>query len=373
MGIFTPAWKTKNPNKQETAFKYVLRANQPKLCEIAELAPLPAVREKAIGRITDALFLIRLFEKEAAAKQRYVALVLSGDKPALTLINRVSDLDILLRLADSQIAAWQHIVELATTGNEKALALIHDERMSVSVLEHAGKETVERCSDSMNRLLDNISDPQRLVYLAENANDNVIRWRAIWRIEDPRLREKIVSSPSVPTGIRTSVVDLLTNPGFLKDTVYSKDFPMEIRKKAVTKLADEDLFAIACDENMPEELRIEAAIYAKDPSVNEAILMNRKLPETVRRRAVSGIRDEEVLAQFAMSDENHELRKAAVKHLRDRALLQKIRDSVSDLRIDACEKLNHQWEHIYDSRNNGDDVAVYECKYCGERMMMPYE
>ncbi len=101
--------------------------------------------------------------------------------------------------------------------------------------------------------------------------------------------------------------------------------------------------------------------------------MNRKLPDTVRKRAVSGIKDEEVLAQFAMSDENHELRKAAVKCLRDRALLQKIRDGVSDLRIDACEKLNHQWEHIYDSRNNGDDVAVYECKYCGERMMMPYE
>ncbi|MBR4234866.1 MAG: hypothetical protein IKR85_02250 [Clostridia bacterium] len=373
MGIFTPVWRTDKPKKLDAALKYVARAKQAKLREIAQAAPLPEVREKAIGLTEDAAFLLRLFEKEAAARQRYAELASSGDRQALALINQISDVEVLFRLAETQNSARQRIAYLASAGNEQALDSVHDEKMSLSVLEHAGEETAERCSDKMNRLLDGISMPRSFLYLAENAKSDTVRSRAIRRIEDQKLREEVVSSPSVPTELRVMAVDLVKNPVFLKNLVYSGDFPLEIRKKAVWKLTDDTLFAIVCDESIPEELRSEAAPYVKDPSLCKTILMNRKLPLAIRRRKIFGIKDDEELMRLATSDEDYELRKTAVERMKDSDLLMKLRSSDSDIRTVACEKLGHKWEYLYDSKYNREEVAIYKCEYCGERTMMPYE
>ena len=109
MGIFTPVWRTDKPKKLDAALKYVARAKQAKLREIAQAAPLPEVREKAIGLTEDAAFLLRLFEKEAAARQRYAELASSGDRQALALINQISDVEVLFRLAETQPGSASHI------------------------------------------------------------------------------------------------------------------------------------------------------------------------------------------------------------------------------------------------------------------------
>ena len=104
--------------------------------------------------------------------------------------------------------------------------------------------------------------------------------------------------------------------------------------------------AFLADENMPLQVRIEAAMVTKDISLLEKI---------------------------AAGGGETKLRRAALECITDHNVLRRIRDEVPDLREAACERLGHDTEYAGTEKIGGDTFIVFRCRICGRESRMPAE
>ncbi len=112
----------------------------------------------------------------------------------------------------------------------------------------------------------------------------------------------------------------------------------------------------------------------KDEAFLLELAKDKSLPDDLRAPVIARITDKDFLEKTVFGEGSAKIRIAAVRGIKDKELLAKIRDTVPECRNAACDKLGHAWSFShYTAHGNGGSDAVYVCDICGAEKKEPYE
>lgn len=323
MGLFTPAWKSKDEKK---ALAFIEKCDrQGVLEEIALSCEYPSRRIAAVNRLSDqqALFRVAVEKQtpceEAAARLTdprllsTVARKAASAKARLIAVRKLADqavLDEAVRLdADAEVreAAWRRLEDKAS-------------RVSLGLADK---------SPSLRELaVAELDDPTRLAEVAKNDMSEWVRKAAVEKLTDPAVLEWIAQH-DVSDYASVAAVERLADQAALGRV--AKNGHLRAREAALKRITDPAIRTDVMLSSWKAEERIRAirSLSPFDPRLLQAA--QDKHSEEVREVAVYQMQDVDMLVELVKvaSDPNPAYKKLRDMGKLDEALLQKIMETES--------------------------------------------
>jgi hypothetical protein len=278
MGLFTPAWKSKNEKRARRAVEKM--TDQKKLARVAKEAENKDVRHAALNRINDVKAIISI-------------LMQADSEVALSAFEKISS-----NLDDDSL---QIIVKMAISISVRAAAV--KKITKDLILAGIAKEGSSSYIREMAIKNPNLTDQHVLAYVAKMDSTREVRMAA-----DEKL-----------TTVRVAAAKKITDQRVLADYAKNSD-NWKVREVAVAKLTDRSMLADFAKNDSSYVIRRVAAAnpYLTDQNVLADVAKNDSNSD-VRAVAIANpnFTNQNVLADVAKMDNDRGVRKAAVKKLTD--------------------------------------------------------
>lgn len=377
-----PAWRNKNPLVRRPAVAELRDAATliEVLCveEDAEIARIAAARLVDLGRVD-------LLAETLNTRRMTTIPAIDATRDCLELFQRQQLAEEQRRRSQSTDPATLLRVVLESDDVQlalEALSRIQDQRVLAEALR---RKSFERIMDAARA---RINDPLVLREMVEDSRFHGVHERvsALQRIGDPGYHASVAMNARMPYELQLAALKLLRDPGALRQVALASDNP-SLRLQAIELVSDdvraemaltdpdptrrwaavdrirdpailERLALSASDGNVRRAAtrwqqdgeRLERLASAADPDVREVAISKLRAPgllrqllgtekhERVRGAIEARLRHDDVLAELARSGSTDE-KSRAISRLRDRAELEAIARSGSELAQQARERL----------------------------------
>lgn len=182
--------------------------------------------------------------------------------------------------------------------------------------------------------------------------------------------------------VQIKAINRMTVHTAILSIVNDKSLPDHLRltaaKRAIGMISDEEVLrSIVYDETQLEYLRIEASKKIRDQAAVESMIRNSSLPAALRASVInhadsvvmSSDSNQELLRQIAREEKDSRVRVAAIDNIIPgyaEDLLRTLRDTVPELKVAACSRLNHEWGAGWNGGESLPDGRIcYQCEICG--------
>ena len=207
MGLFTPAWKSKDYQK---AINAVNRIEKEKvLIKIAKISELSDIRKAAIKKITDQNALVEIAKTDEEWGVRCAAAEKITDQNALVEIAKTDEEWGVREAAAEKITDQNALIEIAKTAEDR------------DVREAATKK---------------ITDQNTLIEIAKTAEDSDVRAAATYKITDQNALVEIAKTDK-RWGVREAATEKITDQNALIE-IAKTDKNEYVRKAATEKITD---------------------------------------------------------------------------------------------------------------------------------------
>lgn len=190
---------------------------------------------------------------------------------------------------------------------------------------------------------------EALLDVADNAEDDLIKGNAVYRIKDQEILKQIVLSEKYTDRQKECAAYHIDDPAFMARVIQDLSYSEKFLQEAARKVDD------------PELLRM--------------VIENEQYPEWVRRTALDRTKfPEQYYIDIVWNAKNNLVRCGAIDKISSRDELIKIRDGIGEqeLRERACGKIGHEYgssyiEKEYAKRGSGyREHVIHKCKLCGK-------
>ncbi|HPA21128.1 MAG TPA: hypothetical protein PLU30_25515 [Verrucomicrobiae bacterium] len=295
--------------------------------------PSGTVRKEAVVRLSDPRLLAGIATNDAAWYVRRAALGKIDDADVIAGIAR-NDTDALVSLAAvSNLTSEASLVDVALLNEfpdirkRAADRLTSEQALAKVVAETRDAELRDACyrriSDSSLKATasiwvdpgaaEKVADPTLLGRLAQHAIDCGMRKRAVERLNDSAVLERIALGDE-DESVRVAAAGRLQGQVELRNLVRKgRD---DVRAIAVGKLSDQQFLAeVLGRTNEVFAVRKAAVEGLRDPRVILGIAEDKDMPDELRLVAIGKLSDPETLARIARTDENWSIRQTATQQI----------------------------------------------------------
>lgn len=227
MGLFKPAWMS--DNREKALLAVGKETDQVKLAEIAESAPLDAVRITAVEKLTDQPTLSRIASNASCSEAvRYTAVESLTDEATLAIIAKQQKeirRDMFTRKdarknAVEKLASQELIAEVSCYAPDSSVRAFAVSKLALQplLIEIARKDVSREVRCAATR---SITSPTALADIAINDTDVKVRALALDKITDDSIRAEIANRVK-HIDVQCRLVDYITDDVALYDIFKSK-------------------------------------------------------------------------------------------------------------------------------------------------------
>jgi len=336
MGLFKPAWKSRNFYKREKAVAKL--DDQAILSDIAKNDPALRVREVAIQKLTNTAVLRDIIQTgqvgyvvEAARNRLEIIeepLRAQQEKQLLDAVKHTDDqeelfkmlaqarlidtkMEILEKINDQQILV-KAVAERHSIGAryqrfyETAVGKITDPEFQMKLLCDYG----DICDDAtVRKILDEMDDRKKILHILRNAKSYEIRHTALDKIKDEQ-------------ELMQTLDELKKEMGTVRSNTNGEYPVRHLQEEIVKKINDPQLL-----QNIAFFGTKAARLAAIDKIDNEDVLYaiaTQMKDETTRRWAIKKIKNQENLSKLLYSEQDVDKQKELADRIRDVSLLREI-------------------------------------------------
>lgn len=368
----------------------------------------PDVRLKAVEKLTDPQILAEIVRTEKYYKVRLLAASKLDDQPTITemandhnwqirqaAIQKMTDQKLLAKIAredkweavqdaaverldDQQLLAEIAVVHQHYKVRESASSKMKDKNLIADVALELAMTSGD--TDVCNRALEKLTDQERLARVVRGATNKAARLRAVDELTDQAVLAEIVRTEK-SAEIRKSVVYKLQDRELLAQIARSDD-DGSVRVAAALKSKDHKLLAEIAQSHSEPQVRQSAL---NNLTATEAQKFHQEIIGKIAREDVDpGVRiiavdkliDQNLLAQIARTDKEHQVRGCARTQL-SRIVLRWPKDLLlntlsdqskdSELRIEAAKVLAN-WKDIANKKDTDRSFcAIKSLQLFGDR------
>ncbi len=411
MGLFGPAWKSKNESKAIAAVKTItddkellnVVLNCPTgawktaldqirdpavILQAALQSPAPNIRLAAAGRITDPASVEILANREKDFSTRN-ALFGRLNECRVLAVRSMSD-----RTAIKQIALTDQSVNVPIEAVNKLTATAD----IIDVAAHARSDSVrkaaiDKLSGDQNSLyevvinadkvsfyaLDRITDPKYLELIALNSPHSGMRLDAVKRIKDQTTLIKIALEDD-NFKVRCAAVDLIEDQSTLTKVALKDDELSETVSHAVARIEDSKVVEQALLKHpylVYEKIVLEKI---RDQKVLYDLVMNERSAPSEKRKAIESINDYYLIVKLTEDIKDYDFKNIAIdqkaKLEKNFGLCTKCGKQLTDEEINQCRCSCGAEAHDFEFSEEVTEYAtdsywsrdVYQvCRRCGKR------
>ena len=249
MGLFTPAWNSKNPEKRMKAVK-----------EITDVAKLQKIAERT--------------QYEDVRRETWKLIAINGySNVALQAVEKITDQKILAEIAktDEDNFEDRSIRELATEKitDQNILAEI----VKTSKCYFVRKKAVEKIKMAVK----NITDQNILAEIAKTDKNIDVRKAAIDRIYDQNILSKIARTAEY-SDVRKAAIERITEQNVVIE-IAKTDKNIDVRKAAIDRIIDQNILADFM--NNDSEKKVKSIAKERLFEVFSEMNISNILPETI--------------------------------------------------------------------------------------------
>jgi len=344
MGLFTPAWNSKDPEKRMKKVKDIVKIE--KLQKIAEQAKYMDVQQAALTRLAleakDGQ--IRKAATEKITDEITLAKVAINDLNSdvrKAAIEKVRHPEILTKVALSEM---ETLIEAENFYNTMPFHMMNQPAGTrlLSKNEYLSQIRSRCYSDVRIVAIKGISDQNILKTLTLNDSNSSVRMAAIEKINDQNILANIAKN-SKDSDVRVKAVKKITGQSILVD-IAKNDSNKYVRIAAIENVNDQTTLATIAKNDSDYNVRSEAIKKITDKNILTDVAKSSNHKDA-RIEAVKKLTDQNVLTNIARNDEDEDVGIAAVKKLTGQEALISIVKNNKNKRL--CEVAAERLSNIF--------------------------
>ena len=303
MGLFTPAWKNKEPEKR---LKAILKINDNTI--LKNMAT------------TDSDFRVRRAAYEKMGNPQKMSLEFKNNEhktaAAINAVEQITDKEKLIIIAssippsDTSRSAMDKLSQTDlkniydkyryTDLRSTLLSKINDQAILADIV-----FTSSERSDKAG-IFNKITD-QQILY------EYIIKYAQVWetldrciiavkKITDSYFLQKIIDNENIMPLVKSTVLENITDTNLLSKLALNSDEKLEVRQKAIEKISDQNiLLKIALSQNEEKYTRIKAIEKIINQDILIKIAENTEEEWVFREKAILHIKNNDAIAELAIN------------------------------------------------------------------------